>query len=762
MKNWMKRIVKKRKILPRGYSMPLGYIRICAVLLTALLVTGMTGIAANAAGPEEADVTAVFTNGTTVQEEEPAPDPSEEPAGSDTDTGSPAGSGTDTGSAAGSGTDTGSPTGSGTDAGSPTGSGLNAVRTSDAGGTGYLLLAIGAAAGLVILAVVVLRGKRRVAPGNTHPGKRGSTFLSLLLVGALAAGLFTTSARAEEPGGADLLENNGNEEDAGIQLLSLDGEKTLTVTQKVLEGVPEDAAFPYHLCFITDAEEEISSMDDITESSPAAGVDYVIYDADGNEVENGATDTSGAFTLLPGQSAQFTIVLQDCYGYYVMQDTPEAYPLVDVTTAGEYAGVVDRENVVVYDGMIDSAYTATVILTLYDYNDNVLAGATFALYKDSELYKEDLVTDENGQITVTDLEPGEYYFEETSVEADKGYELPGYHYSQHFTVAETLTEDATITRVMRDPATQTYNVKYAVTIYGIRQDVDEDGETLGLTFGPATGESYISTYKAHVDYDTFNDPEEEHYCIHWMSWEEIAEQCAEDPTVFEDCLENGCTHAVDLMLNSELLYKDYTGLMDDGDGAGYLFLSIYPGCLNWNTDFDNTGGWPASQVRAVFNGKDELLGAYAAYALDAENCLFSCFPSVLQGAIVPKAVKSDTVYNSQAEEDNMTTYDKLWLFSGKELYGYVDGGDNNDVIRTYEGELYQRSTILGITTANYSALVNYCEDGSNGAYWWLRSPDVAYSNNSSKYVFGVNDSGDWYHGNTKQTDMGLAPGFCLK
>ena len=40
-------------------------------------------------------------------------------------------------------------------------------------------------------------------------------------------------------------------------------------------------------------------------------------------------------------------------------------------------------------------------------------------------------------------------------------------------------------------------IKYAVQIYGINQDEDENGNPLGLTFGPATGADYNNSYVTH-------------------------------------------------------------------------------------------------------------------------------------------------------------------------------------------------------------------------------------------------------------------------
>ncbi len=299
-----------------------------------------------------------------------------------------------------------------------------------------------------------------------------------------------------------------------------------------------------------------------------------------------------------------------------------------------------------------------------------------------------------------------------------------------------------------------YNVKYAVSIYGINQDVDENGETLGLTFGPATGASYVDTYEAHL---TEEEYEAGGICLHWMSWGEIIEQCAEDPTVFEDCLKNGCTHAVNLNLNKTLLTKDYSGqMMENGDGAGCLEESIQYQYTGWNSDTSNAGGWPASQVRAVLNGKDGLLGECADYALEESDCLFSCFPTVLRNAIVPKVVKSDAVYNSQEEKDIVTTYDKLWLFSGKELYG--DSGSNNDVIRYNEGVLYQRSEAWGITTTNNYDKLKHCnETGDYVTDCFLRSTHVS----NSMGVYYISSDGSWWYGYPRTYGC-LAFGFCLK
>ena len=64
----------------------------------------------------------------------------------------------------------------------------------------------------------------------------------------------------------------------------------------------------------------------------------------------------------------------------------------------------------------------TFTVTLTDQNGAAVPGAGFTLYKDGEAFKTNLTTDVNGMVTETGLEPGTYYYEQTSI--PEGYELP--------------------------------------------------------------------------------------------------------------------------------------------------------------------------------------------------------------------------------------------------------------------------------------------------------------------------------------------------
>ena len=158
--------------------------------------------------------------------------------------------------------------------------------------------------------------------------------------------------------------------------------------------------------------------------------------------------------------------------------------------------------------------------------------------------------------------------------------------------------------------------KYAVQIYGIKQDVDANGNTLGLTFGPAVGANYNNAYVTHA-YEPFDDSGTTKYYvkiithtysddtwktsetyllkegktsdtvtnrvtrtseeksvydidIHNMTWAEIA--AVKDKTVFTDCMLCGDTKSVKLSLNSTIgsgsVYNQY------GDGAGMLYNTV--------------------------------------------------------------------------------------------------------------------------------------------------------------------------------------------
>ncbi|MFC6392727.1 prealbumin-like fold domain-containing protein, partial [Listeria innocua] len=111
---------------------------------------------------------------------------------------------------------------------------------------------------------------------------------------------------------------------------------------------------------------------------------------------------------------------------------------------------------------INTAKTGTVVLTKKDSATNAeLADATFELRNESDtLVRENLVTDDNGEISVADLAPGDYKLIETK--APTGYQLDAtpvnftidFNQSEAAKVSKTNTaKTGTVVLTKKDSAT---------------------------------------------------------------------------------------------------------------------------------------------------------------------------------------------------------------------------------------------------------------------------------------------------------------------
>ena len=360
---------------------------------------------------------------------------------------------------------------------------------------------------------------------------------------------------------------------------------------------------------------------------------------------------------------------------------------------------------------------------------------------------------------------------------------------------------------------RSYNAKWAVALYGIDQDLEKmGGGTYAhtMTFGPATSEKTGSDYvtkhnNAHIDSSAETDDDK---CIHNHSWDEIIALCKTNPHVFDKCVKAGCTQTVMLTINDILKGEAWFGLYngahmprESGDGVSVLYNELRDefrvwqpgGDMPYNDSGDTTGGYPASRIRAVLNGYDwtsdsshgkttdlnrsnethveirtDILSDPSVWhwtyrkltdirTITEENCLLSCFPKNLQAAIVPKAVKSDTVYNDLSG-NNVTTWDKLWLFSEKEVL--VDGYVGHATMRPNEGTLYERARVNESPFLNTAGFALNLEGEKNAALkeWHLRSLSVL--DNYSAY--SVSAGGSRFYGNlTGSSRSGIAPGFVI-
>lgn len=466
--------------------------------------------------------------------------------------------------------------------------------------------------------------------------------------------------------------------------------------------------------------------EDILETTPGKGIAFTVYDRETNACRrSGTVNAKGEFTIKDGEYARFSVAAKTCW--LVTEKPDREYHLTDLTGNTDSEAIKLNQNwMLLYAGERKP-------LVLLHYNDNATP--------------------------------------EQMVEAEDASGLPtptrgGYRFGGWYADPDFLTKiDGPITTDMDAYAkwTKPCDVKYAVSIYGIQADSYKGGgdNKAALTFGPATGGNYVDSFVSHT-------PSEGQMCMHNMTWTEIIAQSRKDPSVFRECMKNGCTHSVELALSEKLKGTAYPNMT--GDGAGVLCNSINQEYRSWNSynngNYRNTGGWPASRIRATLNGYDEFTDTslngsgktnYAGSdVLSREEALISCFPEELQAAIVPKEVKSDTVYND-ISRNNQTTYDCLWLFSTTEIY--KDGGSNNSALRPNEGILYERQSLKNIATSpssQYQGNIAYNDNGS-AEWWWLRSAsrDYYYS------ACNVNHDGDWNYRYVDSTGLGLAPGFSI-
>ena len=328
-------------------------------------------------------------------------------------------------------------------------------------------------------------------------------------------------------------------------------------------------------------------------------------------------------------------------------------------------------------------------------------------------------------------------------------------------------------------------MRYAVSIYGIGQDKDENGHTMGLTFGPATGTDYISSYERH-DAAGSTAAGNPHRCVHDDSWDEIICWNKIDPNVYEQCIGNRCTKSVPLNIPKSIKTTEPVGPINyTGDGPAVLKFELQDKVNVWNawgTSYGgtgsngsgNTGGWGASNIRALLNGVDNdasdgITTTARTFAqtkgLTEKTSLIGAFPENLQKAIGKKAVRYDSVGGTYTDSNLKTTYDKLWLLSTYEM-GYCENssvyGDHSREALNNSPGYYQRFTEAGetLTPASQSLFTAYHlqtlgASWGTAAYWWLRSIPVSSS------ALRISNTGNMGTASTNNSLMGVSPCFCL-
>ena len=145
----------------------------------------------------------------------------------------------------------------------------------------------------------------------------------------------------------------------------------------------------------------------------------------------------------------------------------------------------------------------------------------------------------------------------------------------------------------------------------------------------------------------------------------------------------------------------------------------------------NVGGWPATTMRTFVN-----------------NDIYNMLPSELKNAIIDTVVVSS---HGNADTENFTSTDKLYLLSPKEIYSDYSGVDDsaNDLTRTLD---YYKN--LGVTTSSYSGAIK--RNGTNASNWWHRSALLP----TDRFFYSVGSNGVNSNGSSSST-YGVSPAFRL-
>ena len=168
-----------------------------------------------------------------------------------------------------------------------------------------------------------------------------------------------------------------------------------------------------------------------------------------------------------------------------------------------------------------------------------------------------------------------------------------------------------------------------------------------------------------------------------------------------------------------------------------------------------------SHIRATLIGENEKtnIGYAGDINLNTGNCLYNCLPSDLRNIIIAKKVK----YVTNGSTLNEDIFDKIWLFSEREMYGtgkYTGGkleglGTNGDGYSKF-GNTNSRYYLSSYNDKTTMLRRCYNETGI-AANWSNRSP---YNVNANSITHVRNDGGLTAFGNACGYNC-LGFGFCI-
>lgn len=177
------------------------------------------------------------------------------------------------------------------------------------------------------------------------------------------------------------------------------------------------------------------------------GAVYALFDAD-TDTQVGTDGQPGTVTFTTSEEG--VIEIEGLYwgDYYIQEiSSPKGYELNDQ----QYPVLVNKDTVenriLIY--AVDDRMKGSVKLVKCNEEETVrLAGAEFTLYKnDGSIYREGLVTDKNGELLVSDIEWGSYYFLETKAPTGYGLNPNKIQFSVNYLTAGK-TQEITVTDPM--------------------------------------------------------------------------------------------------------------------------------------------------------------------------------------------------------------------------------------------------------------------------------------------------------------------------
>lgn len=356
-----------------------------------------------------------------------------------------------------------------------------------------------------------------------------------------------------------------------------------------------------------------------------------------------------------------------------------------------------------------------------------------------------------------------------------------------------------------EPGADEEQIRYAVQIYGIGVDTvtngsDPDDEEFeykaaGLTFGPAVGYVYLGRADAGREHRPTGSTENgnAHRCVHNDDWETIIEWNIEDPLVYEDCIEQGCTKSIALELDddnaeaadtsSEKVFNSSKAHVDKDDpdnnlgttmGAGpsVLYFELQEPARKWtnNGAHDANLNWANSRMRAMLNGaQTETKETYGGTEYNADNSMLSALPEILVKAIGYKEISYAVSSSSESTEK---CYDRLWLFAANEIYSSSDLEDYTGGIYNYEGEGSQYALRTGGWSTRNStsdwmdSSTGYRTRNTQGTAgvgftWWLRSRVLTTFKDADYCYSATVSTTGLMHADTDNSSAGVAFGFTL-